>query len=181
MCRKYFENGSAIYMLTVVIANGLRISFFLVSDSENRSHISVNDEVALVRWLSEGLMAYLAHFSLKGKCLILVEGTGVSEVQRSQMRRLAGPDKMGSLRSEVFIWINIAKYLETCEKTSFSFKSGWKGQKLQEYFFDNVAGKQQNAALKFLMYLPTSVSENWTIIWIIFFSPSPNKFCMLHI
>lgn len=49
MCRKYFENGSAIYMLTVVIANGLRISFFLVSDSENRSHISVNDEVALVR------------------------------------------------------------------------------------------------------------------------------------
>lgn len=168
-------------MLTVVIANGLRISFFLVSDSENRSHISVNDKVALVRWLSEGLMAYLARFSLKGKCLILVEGTGVSEVQQSQMRRLAGSDKMGSLRSEVFIWINIAKYLETCEKTSFSFKLGWKGQKLQEYFFDNVAVKQQNAALKFLIYLPTSISENWTIIWIIFFSPSPNKLCMLHI
>lgn len=35
-------------MLTIVIVNGLRISFFLVSDSENGNPISENEEVKLI-------------------------------------------------------------------------------------------------------------------------------------
>lgn len=36
-------------MFDIVIANGLKISFSLVSDSENRNRISENEEVKLVQ------------------------------------------------------------------------------------------------------------------------------------
>jgi len=45
------------------------------------------------------------------------------------------------------------------------------------FFHCNIAMNQQNAALQFLMYLPTSISENWTIILIFFSSKSKQTLC----
>lgn len=104
-------------MFSIVITNGLRTSYCLVSASESTSRIAEKEEVALAHQLPEVLMADFAHFSPKSKCFIPVEGTCVSELQQSQVRRL-----LWMLRSEVFL--HFAKYLETCVESSSGFSLG---------------------------------------------------------
>lgn len=143
------------------------------SVQENRNPFS--EEVRRGRWLTEVLMADLAHFSPEGKCLILVEGTlcGVQRVTEEVapwLRSNRLPEVRGAY-SHCEILRNVWKI-----KLQFSLE---RAETAGAFFRDNIATKWQNAALKVLMYLPTSTKSDCSFEF--FFPPSPNKFCMLQI
>lgn len=79
-------------MITVVIADGLNSPFFFFQILKT-GIISENNEVKLVSSTTEVLIAHFACSCLESKCLILVEGNCVPDVQQSHMRRCDGPVK----------------------------------------------------------------------------------------